>query len=40
MRNTQLPSGEQVPVLGLGAWHMGEHPENRQNELDAIRTTR
>ncbi|XYJ09806.1 aldo/keto reductase [Telluria sp. B2] len=38
MRNTQLPSGEQLPVLGLGTWHMGERPAKRQDELDAIRS--
>jgi len=37
MRYTQLPSGEQLPVLGLGTWHMGERPQKRQDELDAIR---
>jgi diketogulonate reductase-like aldo/keto reductase len=37
MRKTKLPSGEEVPVLGQGTWGMGEHPENRQNELDALR---
>jgi diketogulonate reductase-like aldo/keto reductase len=37
MRYTQLPSGEQLPVLGLGTWHMGERPERRRDELDAVR---
>jgi diketogulonate reductase-like aldo/keto reductase len=37
MRTTKLPSGEAVPVLGQGTWGMGEHPENRQNEIDALR---
>jgi diketogulonate reductase-like aldo/keto reductase len=37
MRKTKLPSGEAVPVLGQGSWVMGEHPETRQNEIDALR---
>ena len=37
MRTTNLSSGEAVPVLGQGTWGMGEHPENRQNEIDALR---
>ncbi|MES2537386.1 MAG: aldo/keto reductase [Pseudomonadota bacterium] len=37
MRKTKLPSGEEMPVLGQGTWGMGEHPENRQNEIDALR---
>ena len=37
MRTTKLPSGEEVPVLGQGTWGMGEDPNSRQNEIDALR---
>jgi diketogulonate reductase-like aldo/keto reductase len=37
MRNTRFPSGQEVPVLGQGTWGFGEHPDNRQNEIDALR---
>jgi diketogulonate reductase-like aldo/keto reductase len=37
MRTTNLPSGEAVPVLGQGTWGFGENPDNRQNEIDALR---
>src|SRR5262249_25486302 len=32
-----LPSGEQVPALGLGTWRMGERAEARAEEIATIR---
>jgi diketogulonate reductase-like aldo/keto reductase len=37
VRSTKLPSGEPVPVLGQGTWHMAEHPERRNHEIAALR---
>ena len=37
MRMTKLPSGEKVPVLGQGTWHMGEVPRHRAEEIAALR---
>jgi diketogulonate reductase-like aldo/keto reductase len=34
---TRLPSGETVPVLGQGTWHMGESARERKNEVAALR---
>src|SRR5205823_3209452 len=34
---TSLPSGETVPVLGQGTWHMGESARERKNEVAALR---
>jgi diketogulonate reductase-like aldo/keto reductase len=36
-RTTKLPSGEVVPVLGQGTWHMAEDPARREAELTALR---
>lgn len=32
-----LPSGERIPVLGLGTWRMAEDPSLRAAELSALR---
>jgi len=37
MRTVRLPSGEQVPALGLGTWHMGETVRRRADEVAALR---
>ena len=37
MKTVALPSGEQVPAFGLGTWHMGDDPANREEELATLR---
>jgi diketogulonate reductase-like aldo/keto reductase len=36
VRTTRLPSGESVPVLGQGTWHMGEDWRRRKDEVAAL----
>jgi diketogulonate reductase-like aldo/keto reductase len=36
-RKIALPSGEEIPVLGQGTWHMAEDPRRRANEIAALR---
>jgi hypothetical protein len=35
VRTTKLPSGESVPVLGQGTWHLGEDWRRRKDEIAA-----
>lgn len=37
MRAFELPSGQAIPILGMGTWQMGENSSNRQREIDALR---
>jgi diketogulonate reductase-like aldo/keto reductase len=37
VRSTTLPSGEGIPVLGQGTWHMAEDPRRRADEIAALR---
>src|SRR5690242_2204423 len=37
VRTTQLSSGEAVPVLGQGTWHLAEDPRRRTAEIAALR---
>ncbi|MGY2844289.1 diketogulonate reductase-like aldo/keto reductase [Bradyrhizobium sp. USDA 4509] len=37
IRTIVLPSGEHIPMLGQGTWHMAENPLNRTNEIKALR---
>jgi len=37
LRTTQLPTGENLPVLGQGTWHMGEDADRRASEIAALR---
>ncbi len=36
-RTVTLPSGQRVPALGLGTWHMGEVRARRKEEVAALR---
>jgi diketogulonate reductase-like aldo/keto reductase len=38
LRTTELPSGDAVPVLGQGTWHLAEDLARRSEEIAALRT--
>jgi diketogulonate reductase-like aldo/keto reductase len=37
LRSAELPSGETIPILGQGTWHMAEDPRRRKDEIAALR---
>ena len=37
MKTVELPSGEVVPALGQGTWHMGDDPRLRSEEIATLR---
>jgi diketogulonate reductase-like aldo/keto reductase len=37
VRTIRLPSGQAMPVLGLGTWRMGESSQQKQAEIAALR---
>ena len=38
MRQVRLPSGNNMPVFGLGTWRMGEHSDLFEREVGVIRS--
>ncbi|MDH3219007.1 MAG: aldo/keto reductase [Gammaproteobacteria bacterium] len=38
MQEVTLPSGNSMPVIGLGTWRLGEYPERFGHEVDLIRS--
>jgi len=37
MRSCKMPSGNEMPVFGIGTWRMGESSRKRAQELDAVK---
>jgi len=37
MRSCKMPSGNEMPVFGIGTWRMGESRAKRRQELEAIK---